>query len=73
MDNLRREISSVIGNQIYPSREQIRKMSYLAAVISEGLRLYPPVPLNNRTAVRTTILLTSGGPSGTSLILVRKG
>jgi cytochrome P450 len=73
MDSLRREISSVMGNQIYPSREQIRKMSYLAAVISEGLQLYPPVPLNNRTAVRTTILPTGGGPSGTSPILVRKG
>lgn len=38
-----------------------------------GLRLYPPVPLNNRTATKTTILPTGGGPSGHSPILVRRG
>jgi cytochrome P450 len=38
-----------------------------------GLRLYPPVPLNSREAVKTTILPTGGGPDGNSPILVRKG
>ena len=38
-----------------------------------GLRLYPPVPLNNREATKTTILPTGGGPDGQSPILVRKG
>ena len=38
-----------------------------------GLRLYPPVPLNNRTALKTTILPRGGGPEGTSPILVRRG
>jgi cytochrome P450 len=42
-------------------------------IIALGLRLYPPVPLNNREAARTTILPTGGGPDGTSPILVRKG
>ncbi|KAK9788187.1 putative Cytochrome P450 [Seiridium cardinale] len=37
------------------------------------LRLYPPVPLNNREAIETTILPTGGGPDGDSPILVRKG
>ena len=37
------------------------------------MRLYPPVPLNNRQATKTTILPTGGGPDGTSPILVRKG
>lgn len=40
---------------------------------SSGLRLYPPVPLNNRTAKKTTILPRGGGPDGTAPILVRKG
>jgi len=38
-----------------------------------GLRLYPPVPLNNRTAIKTTLLPTGGGPDGKHPILVRKG
>jgi cytochrome P450 len=42
-------------------------------IIALGLRLYPPVPLNNREAARTTILPTGGGPDGTNPILVRKG
>jgi cytochrome P450 len=40
---------------------------------SPGLRLYPPVPLNNRTAIRTTILPTGGGPDGNTPILIRRG
>ncbi|KAJ5236303.1 hypothetical protein N7489_006394 [Penicillium chrysogenum] len=40
----------------------------IASVMEGGttpsLRLYPPVPLNNREAVRTTILPTGGGPEG---------
>ncbi|CAJ2511350.1 Uu.00g069750.m01.CDS01 [Anthostomella pinea] len=39
----------------------------------KALRLYAPVPLNNREAVRTTILPTGGGPDGSSPMLVRKG
>lgn len=31
------------------------------------------MPLNNRTATKTTLLPTGGGPDGTSPILVRKG
>jgi cytochrome P450 len=41
--------------------------------VSAGLRLYPPVPLNNRTATRTIVLPAGGGPSGDSPILVRRG
>lgn len=44
-----------------------------ATTITLALRLYPSVPLNNREAIRTTILPTGGGSSGTSPILVRKG
>lgn len=38
-----------------------------------ALRLYPSVPLNNREAIRTTILPTGGGSTGKRPILVRKG
>jgi cytochrome P450 len=42
-------------------------------ILGIGLRVYPPVPLNNRTAKKTTILPVGGGPDGTDPILVRKG
>ncbi|KAI9931071.1 hypothetical protein MW887_010728 [Aspergillus wentii] len=76
MSRLQQEVKSVMGDQAHPTREQIRKMPYLALVIKESLRLYPPVPLNNREAIRTTILPTGGGPDGespirTSTVLMR--
>jgi len=40
---------------------------------SPGLRIYPPVPLNNREATKTTFLPTGGGSDGQHPILVRKG
>ena len=90
MERLREEVHTVVGHTEHPSREQIRKMTYLAMIIKEsmhstpsnrlkvcsyslGLRVYPPVPLNNRTANKDTILPRGGGPDGTAPILVRKG
>lgn len=92
MKRLRQEIASVMEGGQVPTRDQIRKMPYLACVIKEsgseqfgtflqssrlyslpGLRLYPPVPLNNREAVRTTLLPIGGGPEGDKPMLVRKG
>ena len=48
-------------------------MPYLSFVIKESLRLFPPIPLNNRTAKKTTLLPRGGGPDGKAPILVRKG
>ena len=47
--------------------------SYALLTRGIGLRLYPPVPLNNRTALKTTALPRGGGPESTSPILVRRG
>jgi cytochrome P450 len=38
-----------------------------------ALRLYPPVPVNTRTATQTTVLPTGGGPDGKSPVLIPKG
>jgi cytochrome P450 len=38
-----------------------------------ALRLYPSVPVNTRTALRTTVLPTGGGPDRKSPVLIPKG
>lgn len=38
-----------------------------------ALRLYPSVPVNTRTALRTTVLPTGGGPDRKSPVLISKG
>ena len=38
-----------------------------------ALRLYPSLPVNTRTALRTTVLPTGGGPDRTSPVLIPKG
>ena len=73
LERLRRQIVSVVGTQGQPTREDIRRIPYLSLIIKESLRLFPPVPLNNRTASKTTILPRGGGPDGSHPILVRKG
>ena len=38
MDRLRSEVLSVMGDAVHPSREQIRRMPYLASVVKESTR-----------------------------------
>ncbi|KAL4076590.1 cytochrome P450 [Scleroderma yunnanense] len=44
---LRQEVEDVCGDQP-PTFENIKKLKYMKAVIDETLRLFPPVPLNQR-------------------------
>jgi cytochrome P450 len=48
-------------------------MTYLSLAIKESLRLYPPVPVNQRAASYNTTLPEGGGPDGRSPVLVREG
>ncbi|GAD91500.1 RNA-dependent RNA polymerase, putative [Paecilomyces variotii No. 5] len=51
----------------------LKSCIYLQHVMSEVLRLYPPVPLNARRAIRDTTLPMGGGPDGKAPIFVKKG
>ncbi|ETI22164.1 hypothetical protein G647_06237 [Cladophialophora carrionii CBS 160.54] len=73
---LRSEIESTVGvgkNSSSPDRKILKKMKYLNLVLREVLRLYPSVPINSRTALRTTTIPRGGGTDGSEPIMVRKG
>jgi cytochrome P450 family 4 subfamily V len=57
---LQRELDAVMGQRTVPDHDDLQRMPYLHACISESLRLYPPVPMFSRT---TTEPLTLGGVS----------
>ncbi|MCJ1392480.1 hypothetical protein MMC18_005347 [Xylographa bjoerkii] len=56
-----------------PTASEIKGMKFLGNVLQEVLRLYPSVPINSRSALRTTTLPMGGGTDGSSPVLVRKG
>ncbi|CCO35695.1 hypothetical protein BN14_09813 [Rhizoctonia solani AG-1 IB] len=60
MAKLREEILSRLGTSNYPTPEDFKEMKYLRAVLNETLRLFPAVPMNERTAVRSTVLHSGG-------------
>ncbi|EIW77750.1 cytochrome P450 monooxygenase CYP63 [Coniophora puteana RWD-64-598 SS2] len=59
---LRREVLSVCG-QSTPTFENIKQMRYMRAVIDETLRLFPPVPLNQRQSRPTSCTLPPPDPT----------
>ncbi|KAG4428262.1 hypothetical protein IFR05_016258 [Cadophora sp. M221] len=68
---LRSEIAARGSTEL--TRSHLRSMKYLQNILKETLRLYPSVPVNTRTTLRTTILPTGGGPDRKSPVLVPKG
>ncbi|KFZ23149.1 hypothetical protein V502_02370 [Pseudogymnoascus sp. VKM F-4520 (FW-2644)] len=72
LEKLQDEISKLDSNAIL-TRSSLRDMNYLQNVLKGTLRLYPPVPFNERNALCATTLPTGGGPDGTSPVLIPKG
>lgn len=70
---MRAEVLAVCGNEA-PTYDKIRQMKYVRAVISETLRLFPPVPLNVRESRSACILPSSDAtyPSSKPLFMPGK-
>lgn len=62
-----------LHNVLKESTHHVKFTSHITILTESALRLYPSVPVNTRTAVRTTMLPTGGGPDRKSPVLIPKG
>jgi len=73
LSTLRAEILTAFPNKDHITFSSLKACRYLQHVLSETLRLFPVVPLNNRRAAVDTVLPVGGGPNGTAPIAIPKG
>jgi cytochrome P450 len=68
-DRLRAELAQVLGDRL-PTLDDLPKLIFTRAVFEETLRLYPPVPLLARQALREETIRGRRVPAGSLLIVV---
>lgn len=73
---LRRDIIETFGDYENPRNltfANLKACTYLQRVMTEVLRLFPPLPMNARYATCDTSLPRGGGPDAESPVYVKKG
>ncbi|KAK7920096.1 cytochrome P450 [Apiospora marii] len=68
---LKTEVAGLEGRA--PTYETLKGLKYVKYCLNESLRTHPVVPLNNKQAIRDTLLPRGGGPDGQSPVFVPKG
>ena len=68
-DRLHAELAQVLGGRL-PTLEDVPKLLFTRAVFEETLRLYPPVPLLARQALRDETIRGRRVPAGSLVIVV---
>eukprot|EP00276_Gloeochaete_wittrockiana_P024171 CAMPEP_0184368016 /NCGR_PEP_ID=MMETSP1089-20130417/160884_1 /TAXON_ID=38269 ORGANISM="Gloeochaete wittrockiana, Strain SAG46.84" /NCGR_SAMPLE_ID=MMETSP1089 /ASSEMBLY_ACC=CAM_ASM_000445 /LENGTH=486 /DNA_ID=CAMNT_0026710181 /DNA_START=82 /DNA_END=1539 /DNA_ORIENTATION=- len=54
------EVREILGDEMNPTQEQLKKLKYTVAVIKETLRLYPSVPTIARSMTEDTEVVSDG-------------
>lgn len=70
---VREEVLQVCGNDAPPTRQDLKNCHFVHAVVQESLRLYHPLGINMKVALRDTSLPIGGGSSGMEPLAVLKG
>lgn len=74
---LREIVTSHFGTELSPTNEitfsSLKACKAINNMLYETLRLYPPVSLNSRRALKNTTVPTGGGPDGKQPIAIMKG
>ncbi len=69
VERLRSEAQLVIGNDISPSFENLRRLQYTKQVIQESMRLYPPVWSLGRENLADDVILGYDIPKGSIIFI----
>jgi cytochrome P450 len=72
VEKMRQEISSVLGRRA-PTAQDVPHLPYIKRVISECLRMYPPVPLLPRTSVSEDYIGKDRIPANATILLFYYG
>jgi cytochrome P450 len=68
-ERLHTELAQVLGGRL-PTLDDVPKLAYTRAVFEEAIRLYPPVPLLARQAMRDEAIRGRPVPAGSLVIVV---
>jgi cytochrome P450 len=66
---LHRELADMLGGRL-PSLDDVPRLPYTRAVFEEAIRLYPPVPLLGRQALRAETIRNRAIPRGALVVVV---